>query len=177
MKNVVIISSSPRKGGNSDMLCREFERGAIEAGHNVSYVNLSDMKIGYCIACYACEKTGKCFQNDGMNELADKLKKADVIAFGTPVYFYTMSGQLKVMIDRLTPHYEEINADTYIFATAWDSNEKNLQLTAESIRGATRDCFGSYNEKGHLLVGGVHAKGDIAGRPELNEAYHMGKNC
>lgn len=177
MKNVVIISSSPRKGGNSDSLCREFEKGAIDAGHSVTYVNLADMKLGYCIACYACNKTGKCFQNDGVNELAEKLKSADVIVFGTPVYFYTMSGQLKVMIDRLTPHYEEINADTYIFATAWDSNTEMLKLTAESIRGATRDCFGTYNEKGCLLVGGVHSKGEILGRPEMKQAYEMGKNC
>lgn len=177
MKNVVIISSSPRKEGNSDTLCREFEKGAIDAGHSVTYVNLNDMRLGYCIACYACSNTGKCFQNDGMNELAQKIISADVIVFGTPVYFYTMSGQLKVMIDRLVPYYEKINADTYIFATAWDSNEENLKLVAESIRGATRDCFGSYNEKGCLLVGGVNDKGEIKNRPEMKQAYEMGKNC
>lgn len=177
MKNVVIVSSSPRKNGNSDMLCHEFERGAKEAGHNVTFVNLADKKIGYCIACYACDKLGKCFQNDDMNEIGELLTKADVIVFATPVYFYTMSGQLKVMIDRLVPFYEKITSDTYIFATAWDSDVKNLQLTAESIRGATRDCFAGGTEKGCLLVGGVSEKGAIAGRKELAMAYEMGKNA
>lgn len=175
-KNVVIISSSPRKFGNSDTLCHEFEKGAKEAGHNVKYINLADMKIGYCIGCYACKNTGKCFQNDGMNEIGELLKNADVIAFGTPVYFYTMSGQLKVLIDRLVPFYEEISADIYIFATAWDSDTKNLELTAESIRGATRDCFYDSPEKGCLLVGGVSEVGAIEGRKELQQAYEMGKN-
>ncbi len=177
MKNVVIISSSPRKNGNSDTLCRQFEKGAKEVGHNVEYISLVDTHIGYCIGCYACKRSGKCFQNDAMNEISEKLLKADVIVFGTPVYFYTMSGQLKVFIDRLVPCYEKISADIYIMATAWDSNVENLELTAESIRGATRDCFENCEEKGCLLVGGVSDIGDIADRIELVKAYNMGKGC
>ncbi|MBR4002621.1 MAG: flavodoxin family protein, partial [Clostridia bacterium] len=81
MKNVLIISSSPRVNSNSDALCKQFEKGAKEAGHNVEYVRLKDKKIGYCIGCYACEKTGKCFQNDDMTSLRESLLKADVIVF------------------------------------------------------------------------------------------------
>ena len=115
MKNILIISASPRRNGNSDLLCREFERGALEAGNKVEYVNLCDHKFSYCLGCYACAKLGKCFQNDGYNELFEKVLKADVLVMATPVYFYSMDGQLKVFIDRTVQRYTEIKSDIYIF--------------------------------------------------------------
>lgn len=177
MKNVLILSSSPRKGGNSDRLCIEFYKGAVDAGHNAEIVRIAEKNIAYCIGCYACQNTGECFKKDDMVELTKKIKSADVIVFATPVYFYTMSAQLKTFIDRLTPCYEEIRADVYIMATAWDSNLDNLQLTVESVRGLTRDCFEGCTEKGTLVVGDVSGIGAIEGREELKTAYLMGKNC
>lgn len=177
MKNVLILSSSPRINGNSDLLCQEFCRGAIEAGHNVEIVHLNEKDINYCIGCYACHKTGTCFRKDDMTELYDKVLNANVIVFATPVYFYTMSAQLKTFIDRLTPIYEDVRADIYLMCTACDSEVENLELTIESIRGLTRDCFEECEEKGVIMVGGVSDKGDIVGREELATAYNMGKNC
>lgn len=177
MKNVLILSSSPRENGNSDTLCKEFAKGAIDAGHNVEVVRIPNKKIGYCIGCYACHKTGKCFQNDDMVELTTKVLNANVIVFATPVYFYTMSAQLKTFIDRLTPIYEDVKADIYIMCTAWDPDLNNLKLTVESIRGLTRDCFEDCKEKGVIMVGDVSGKGEINGREELTKAYLMGKNC
>lgn len=177
MKNVLIISSTPRKDGNSELICKQFYKGASDAGHKAEIVRLNDMKLGYCQGCYACTKLGHCFQNDGMNEISEKVLKADVIVFATPVYFYSMSGQLKVFIDRLVPIYTEVSADIYIFATAWDPDTSNLQSTVEAIRGCTRDCFENCAEKGVLIVGDVSEKGAIAGRSELDQAYDMGKNC
>ena len=177
MKKVLVISSSPRKNGNSERLCQAFAEGARQAGHDVEVICLRDYNLNYCIACYACNDLGRCVQEDGMNELAEKMKSADVIAFGTPVYFYTMSGQLKVFIDRLLPCYTEIKADIYMFCTAWDPETPNLELTLESIRGCTRDCFEQCKEKGALAVGGVYEVGDIEGRDELRQACEMGKNA
>ena len=177
MKNVLIISSSPRVKSNSDSLCKYFEKGALEQGHKVDYIRLKDKKINYCLACRYCEQTEKCFQKDDMQELIDLILKADVIVFATPVYYYSMSAQLKTFIDRLTPIYTQIRADIYIFATAWDPDTKNLQSTVESIRGCTRDCFENCPEKGVITVGNVHAENTIEGRPELEKAYQMGKNC
>lgn len=177
MKNVLIISSSPRVKSNSDSLCKYFEKGALEQGHKVDYIRLRDKKINYCLACRYCEQTEKCFQKDDMQELIDLILKADVIVFATPVYYYSMSAQLKTFIDRLTPIYTQIRADIYIFATAWDPDTKNLQSTVEAIRGCTRDCFENCPEKGVITVGNVHAENTIEGRSELEKAYQMGKNC
>ena len=178
MKKVVILSSSPRKNGNTETLCRQFEKGALEAGHQVEFVRVADQKLGYCQACYVCKKTGKCFQNDGLNELAQKLIDADVILFSSPAYFYNMTGQLKVLIDRLVSFYPRINnKDIYIFTAAWEPDPAKLNAVAEAVRCCTRDCLEGCTEKGVILATGAYDLGDIQNRPELQQAYEMGKNC
>jgi len=176
-KKVVIISSSPRKDGNSDSLCRAFERGAMDGYNQVTYIRLAEKKINYCLGCYACERLRKCFQDDDLNDIAKELVDADVIVLATPVYFYTMCGQMKVFLDRLVQNYTKIHADIYIFVTAWDSDKNMLKLAVDSIRGATRDCYEDCPEKGVIMAGGYNNKGDIIGSPEMEEAYNMGKNC
>lgn len=173
----MIISASPRKNGNSDILCTNFKNGALAAGHNVEKIDLRDKNIGYCIGCYACTKLGKCFQNDDMNELAKKLENADVIVLATPVYFYSMDAQLKTFIDRTVQNYTKIRADIYIMATAWDPNTVNLESTVEAVRGFSRDCLEECPEKGVIIAGGVSEKGDINKTKYPEQAYNMGLNC
>ncbi len=177
MKNILIISSSPRNDGNSELLARQFEKGASENKYHIDFVKLRELKINYCLGCYACEKLGHCVQKDDMNETFKKMLDADVILFATPTYFYSMSGQLKVFIDRCVQNYTKIHADIYIFITAWDSENKNLISTLEAVRGFTRDCLENCQEKGYILAGGVTKKGEIVKRSEyLKLAYQMGQN-
>ena len=99
-KNILILSGSPRKGGNSDILCDEFMRGAQEAGHTAEKIFIREKKIGYCIACYACRESGACALKDGMQDVLDKMAWADVIVMASPVYFYSIDAQMKAVIDR-----------------------------------------------------------------------------
>lgn len=177
MKNVLIISSSPRKNGNSELLCKEFLAGALESGHNAELVRLSEKQIGYCKGCYICRKRGKCVQEDDMPALLDKIKRADVLVLATPVYFYSMSAQLKTFIDRLFFVYREVHADIYLIVTAHDDDLPLLELTAESIRGCTRDCFEGCEERGCLIVGGVGKRGEVIGREEMETAFEWGRGC
>ncbi|HJD19638.1 MAG TPA: flavodoxin family protein, partial [Candidatus Avelusimicrobium excrementipullorum] len=78
-KNVLIISASPRKGGNSDLLCDRFLAGAREAGHQAEKIFLRDKKINYCLGCGVCNTTHACVQKDDMAPLLDKMVAADVI--------------------------------------------------------------------------------------------------
>lgn len=177
MKKVLIVSSSPRVNGNSDLLCQAFEKGAKEAGHSVETLHLNKLHIGFCQGCYACHHTGKCFQKDDMTELAFKVKDADVLVFASPVYFYSMSGQLKTFIDRLVPVYEDVRADVYIMVTAYDDDKTLLKKAVDAIRGLTEDCFENCEEKGVIMAGGVDDRGEIAGRIEVEQAYQFGRNC
>ena len=107
-KKVLILSASPRKGGNSDLLCDQFAKGAEEAGHQVEKIRVQEKKISPCLACYGCRGTGTCVQKDDMAAILDKMVEADVLVLATPVYFYSMDGQLKTLIDRTLPRYTEI---------------------------------------------------------------------
>ena len=177
MKNVIVISSTPRINGNSEVLANEFARGSKDAGHNVEVIKLRDYNLKYCNGCYACHKTGKCIYNDGMNELSEKLLRADVIVFATPVYFYSMSGQLKVFIDRLVPVYTQITADTYLIASQWDSDKKIMENTFNAIRGCTLECFENCKEKGVIYGVGLDGLGEAKNNKEyMLQAYNMGKN-
>ena len=88
MKNVLIISASPRKNGNSDILCDRFAEGAKESGNKVEKVFLAGKNIGYCRGCEVCNNTHKCVMKDDMAEILGKMVDADVIVLSTPVYFY-----------------------------------------------------------------------------------------
>ena len=139
-KKVLIISGSPRKDGNSDILCSRFMQGAEEAGNTVEKVFLHDLKIGHCMACYGCRKTKKCVQKDDMEALLDKMVNADVLVLATPVYFYSMDGMVKTMIDRTLPRYTEIrDKDVYLIAAA-TAGERFMHRTMEALKGFT-DCL------------------------------------
>ncbi len=98
-KKVLILSSSPRKGGNSETLAAAFAKGAQEAGNQVETVVLREKRYGFCKGCLACQKLGHCVIKDDAVEIADKMHDADVLVFVTPVYYYSVSGQLKTMLD------------------------------------------------------------------------------
>ena len=177
-KKVLIISASPRKGGNSDTLCDQFLLGAQEAGHNVEKVFLRDKKINYCMGCGVCNNTHVCVQKDDMKDLLDKMVNADVIVLSTPVYFYTMDAQLKTFIDRCVPRYTEMtNKEVYFIVAAADTEKDNLRPTIEGLRGFTRDCLEGTKEKGIIYGTGAWKVGEIKNLPVYQEAYETGKKC
>ncbi len=175
-KKILIISSSPRRNGNSDSLANEFLRGAQDVGHSVEKIFLKDKNINYCTGCSVCYDTKKCVQNDDVAEILEKMVNADVIVLVTPVYFYTMSAQIKTLIDRCCPRYEEIsNKEFYFLLAAADTEKPMLERTAESLRGFTA-CLENPTECGVLYATGVWKVGEIKGTGFLKEAYEMGKN-
>jgi multimeric flavodoxin WrbA len=129
-KKVLVLSSSPRRGGNSDLLCDQFINGSKEAGHVTEKIFLKDKKINYCTGCGTCIDRGKnCPQKDDMAEVLEKMISADVIVMATPVYFYTMCGQMKTLIDRTCARYTEINnKEFYFIVTAADTNNQAIRI-------------------------------------------------
>ncbi|MEE0777045.1 MAG: flavodoxin family protein [Bacillota bacterium] len=176
-KNVLILSSTPRRNGNSDVLCDQFLKGAEEAGHQVEKITLRDKEIHYCKGCGVCNSTHKCVQKDDMAEILEKMVKADVIVMATPVYFYTMDAQMKTLIDRTVPRYTEItNKEFYFIITAADPDKGNMERTIESFRGFSEDCLDGTVEKGIIYGVGAWQIGEIKATPAMNEAYKMGKS-
>jgi multimeric flavodoxin WrbA len=174
-KSVLILSASPRKGGNSETLCDQFMRGASEADHHVDKVVLADKKIGYCTGCYACAAKGKCAQRDDMAPLLESMIKADVIVMATPVYFYTMCAQMKTVIDRTVARYTEIkNKEFYFIVAAADNSKAAMERTIEGFRGFT-SCLPGAKEKGIVYGTGAWQVGEILSSRAMQQAHDMGK--
>lgn len=174
---VLIISSSPRKDGNSEVLCGRFAKGASEAGHEVETLLLRKMDISPCRACYACIETHICAVQDNMKEVFQKLEVADVIVLASPVYFYSVSAQLKAMIDRCLVNHKCLSGKKFYFIiTAADPQRDAAEGTLAAMRGFLR-CLPDAQEQGVIYGMGTWDKGDVYRHPSYEQAYEMGKRC
>ncbi|MGN0136449.1 NAD(P)H-dependent oxidoreductase [Anaerotignum sp.] len=175
-KRVLILSGSPRRGGNSDLLCNAFLRGAEEAGNQVKKIFIRDKKIGYCNACYYCrEHGGVCAVKDDMEEILQEMHWADVIVMASPVYFYSIDAQMKTVIDRTVAQWTELkNKEFYYIMTAAEADKAAMDCTLECFRGFAV-CLDGSTEKGVLYGSGVYEAGAVKETPLIQEAYEMGK--
>ena len=175
-KRILIISSSPRKGGNSETLAAAFAKGAQEAGHQVETIYLREKQVGFCKGCFACLELGHCVIEDDAVEIAAKMHDADVLVFATPVYYYCISGQLKTMLDRANPLFDTDYAFTkaYLLAAAAEAEPETVEGAEKAIQGWV-DCFPRCQLVETIFAGGINDVGDIAGHPALERAYQVGK--
>ena len=176
-KNILILSGSPRKKGNSDLLCDEFMHGAKDSGNQVEKIFLGSKKIGYCKGCYYCEKTGgTCAIKDDMAEILKKIQNADVIVMASPVYFYSIDAQMKALIDRCVAQWTEIkNKEFYYIMTAAEDSESVMDCTLECFRGFAK-CLEGSSEKGVICAKGFYKAGEVKDSEYMAAAYNMGKN-
>lgn len=175
-KKVLILSGSPRKGGNSDILCGEFARGAQEAGHQVEMIRVAEKKIRPCSACYYCrDHGGQCVHQDDMAQVLQQMIDADVIVLASPVYFYSIDAQLKAVIDRTVARWLEVkNKEFYYIVTMADEERASADTTLACFRGYA-DCVEGAVERGVIIGGGVYEPGKVRDTAAMAQAYEMGK--
>ena len=176
-KKVLIISTSLRGGSNSDILARECEKGAKEAGHDVELISLKGKDIKYCIGCLSCQNTGSCVLTDDVAEIMSKVKEAEVIVYATPIYYYEMCGQMKTLLDRLNPIFSADYSfrDIYMIATAAEDEETVFDKAYNGLQGWV-DCFEKATLKGIVTGGGIEDANDAPNHAEvLQKAYELGK--
>lgn len=175
-KNILVISTSPRKGGNSETLADAFIRGAQEAGNTVEKVCLADKTIGFCKGCLACLETHRCVIHDGADEIAQKMRAADVLVFATPIYYYEMCGQMKTMLDRANPLFgsDYRFRDVYMLSAAADDGGDVPSRAENGLQGWIA-CFPEARLAGTVFAGGADTVGSIEGNPALQDAYEMGR--
>ena len=176
MKRVIVISTSLRKGSNSDMLADQFAEGAKAAGHEVEKISLVSKNIQFCKGCLGCQKLGRCVINDDVNDIMAKVLQADVVCWATPIYYYEMSGQMKTLIDRMNAMYEQDYhfRDIYLLTTAAE-NETETPKRAEIGLTGWIDCYPKSHLAGHLFCGGVNDAREIEGNTKLREAFELGE--
>lgn len=174
-KKVLILSGSPRRGGNSDLLCDAFLDGAQEKGHSVEKIFIREQKIGYCNACYACRKSGVCVLKDGMQHVLDSMRQADVIVLASPVYFYAIDAQMKAVIDRTLAQWTNLpNKEFYYILTAAEDEATTFDTSLACFRGFA-SCLEGAQERGVLCAGGVYEAGEVKATSYLAQARQMGQ--
>lgn len=177
MKKVLIISTSLRKGSNSEVLARECLKGAMEAGHDAELMTLKDKNIGYCTGCLACQNSGKCVIKDDAAEFVEKVKNADSVIFATPIYYYEMCGQMKTLLDRLNPLYIADYAfrDIYMIATAFEAEDYAFEKAYSGLEGWV-NCFGKATLSGIVTGGGIGDPHDAVNhKAAMAKAFELGR--
>lgn len=176
-KEVLVLSASARKGGNTDLLCDEFIRGAEDAGHIAEKLHVGFMQIKGCIGCGACQRNGgKCIQRDDMAVVYEKLLSADVIVFSSPVYFYSFNAQLKAVMDRTFAIEQKLSDKmAYLITTGAAPHKEYMDVMMEQFRKYL-GCFKNITEGGIIIGCGTTDKGSIKDTPAMNEAYITGNN-
>lgn len=176
VKNVLIVSASPREEGNSELMCDAFLRGALDAGHAAEKIRLSDKDISFCTGCCACiDDPGACVQDDDMADLLKKILAADVLVLGSPVYFMTFNARMKNFIDRFCPIYTMVRGlDVYFIASA-EGGRRSIDSIVAGFRVFT-DCLYGAHERGVVASTGFRDEGGVRGTRHLQEAYDMGRN-
>ena len=177
-KRILVLSTSPRIGGNSETLADVFIKGAEEAGHETKKICLYDKKIEFCTGCLGCQTTGKCILRDDAERIIAQMKAMDVLVFATPIYFYEMSGQMKTLLDHTNPLFpaEYEFRDIYLLATSADEEESSMEAAVKGLEGWI-SCFEKSRLAGVVRGTGADKKGAIEGCGEaLSAAYEMGRN-
>ncbi|VBB04899.1 nadph-dependent fmn reductase [Lucifera butyrica] len=178
-KNILVLTGSPRKGGNSDQLADAFIAGAQQAGHTVVKYVTADKKIKGCIACYTCFSKGTaCSIPDDFNDLAPLVENADMIVFATPIFWFSFPMQLKAAFDKffsfLIGQKTLKIKDCALLACAGDKSEtcfEGLVTTYKQVAGHM-----GWKDSGTILVPGLMAKDDILKTDGLKRAEELGKN-
>jgi len=179
-KKIVILNGSPRRKGNTSALVKAFTEGAESSGHTVTEFFLGGMDIHGCKGCFGGHSSRECpcVQHDGMDKIYPAVKDCDVIVLATPLYYWNMSGQIRTAIDRLFALEEggenllrgHGRASALLMAAEGNGFEDVLPYydhLMEHLR---------WKNLGHVLAGGNCDVGDIEGKPELQEAYDLGKS-
>lgn len=189
MKNILIIQGGGRPNGNTVHLIDSFAKGATEVGHQVEVFSLLHHEVKGCLGCNVCRYGNPCVQKDSFYELAEKIKEADLLAFASPLYFWTISSKLKAVIERLYSIAEEDSNPPFGRYEKYPEKDCVLLMTsadhyfwtfeqAVSYYKFTLVNYIGFHDKGMILAGGC---GDTNGKPQitqtgyLQEAYEFGR--
>lgn len=181
----VIVLGSPRKNANSETLAKVVAEELEKGGHTVDYIRLNSLDIRPCQGCGGCDKTGKCVLKDDLTPLYEQVDAADRVIFTSPVYFYSVSAQLKGFMDRMQAGWSrKYNLKVrfrqgegrrgYLIATAATKGQRIFDCSELPVR-YTFDAM-DIDSGPSLLVKGVDHRGDVKKQQEaVDEAREFGR--
>lgn len=174
---ILMIESSPHKNGSSNMLAEQFIKGAKEAGHQITIHDVGHMEIHPCRGCDTCGMSNGCIQKDDMKQIEKDLLDADMAVFVTPVYYFGMSAQLKLVIDRFYGINSKLsgrNLKTALITAAWDSNDDVMPYLRDHYQKLCR--YMRFKDMGMILGTGCGTPSMTENTEHMEAAYRLGKS-
>ena len=178
MMQIIVLTGSPNRKGSTNLLADCFRQGAQEAGHTVELIDTAHANIHPCTGCIHCGYEGPCVQKDDMSKIYPAVKECDVVILATPLYYWNMSGQIRTAVDRLFALEEGDgnllrghDRSSALLMAAEGNGFDDVVLYYDHLMEHLR-----WKNLGHVLAGGNGDVGDIQGKPELKEAYELGKS-
>lgn len=174
---IVILEGSPNRQGSSNMLADAFIKGAKEVGHEISVISAAYSKISPCTGCVSCGYDGPCMQKDDMEGIRQEILDADMLVFVTPLYYYGMSAQLKILIDRfcaINGSIQKKRMKSALLCAAW--NNDGWTFDALEAHYHTLVKYLNLDDMGTVLGGGCGTPSMTKGSRYPGMAYRLGKS-
>lgn len=173
VKKVLVISASPRRGGNTDLLCDEFVRGAREAGGEVEKIFLDDYTIDFFHEQYELSADSVA-DGDQAPLIIAKMVDADIIVLSSPVYYMNIDGQLKTLMDRCFRNNGLGGKEFYYITACADAEDSTAETAIFAFRGFVV-CLPDPVERGMVKAIGMGRKGAVEQSQYMRQAYELGK--
>lgn len=174
---ITVLQGSPHKNGSSNLLSKEFIKGATEAGHSVTVLDTAHMNMHPCLGCGHCSMDGECVHKDDNILIRDTLLESDMAVLVTPIYYFGMSAQLKTVIDRFYSYTTKLSAKglkTVLITAAWDAGGDVMPYAAEHYKKLCR--YLHFENVGMVLGTGCGSPEITKTSAHMKEAYMLGKS-
>ena len=179
-KNIVVLTGSPRAGGNSDQMAEAFMRGAQTAGHMVTKISTAELNVQGCVACGGCFRTADhpCCHNDDFNRIAPLIEAADVVVFAAPLYWSTFPAAIKRVIDNFYCFYNgkhQVGGKCAVLLSCGEDTAYNMFDGIQRAYELILPVLG-WSNAGMILVPGVNEIGDVQKTDGLKRCEALGKS-
>lgn len=174
---IVILMGSPNRKGSTNILVENFMKGAEEAGHICEGIDVCHANIHPCTGCVACGFEGPCVQKDDVEMIRQKLLASDMVVFATPLYYYGMSAQLKMVVDRFCAFNSSLNGrhlKSALLTVAWNADDWTFEALVSHYKTLVR--YINFEDKGMVLGHGCGSVGMTQRSKYPQEAYELGRN-
>ncbi|MBS5112458.1 MAG: flavodoxin family protein [Coprobacillus cateniformis] len=174
---ITVLQGSPHKNGSSNLLANEFIKGAKENGHSIEVLDVAHMNMHPCLGCGHCGMNGECVYKDDNQTIRDILLSSDMVVFVTPIYYFGMSAQLKMVVDRFysyTMKLSDKHLKAVLITAAWDNNEDVMPYCAKHYEKLCR--YMNFENCGMILGTGCGSPEMTKTSVHMQEAYQLGKS-
>ncbi|MDE6713465.1 MAG: flavodoxin family protein [Lachnospiraceae bacterium] len=173
---IVMLEGSPNKQGSSNMLAEEFARGAKETGHEIVTISAAHSRINPCTGCVSCGYDGPCVQKDDMGQIRQEILGADMLVFVTPLYYYGMSAQLKILVDRfcaLNGSIQRKRMKSVLISAAWNNDDWTFDALEAHYHTLVK--YLNFKDEGMILGKGCGTPSMTKNSSYPQLAYKLGK--